>query len=74
MGTSIEMLEAEVLQLPNAERSRLLERLITSFDPEPAIREAWIREAERRDAELDAGVTKSVPADEALSRIRASLR
>ncbi len=74
MATSIEVLEAEVLGLSAAERSRLLERLIASLDADPEIQKAWVQEAERRDAEVDSGAVSLVPGEEALSRLRTNLR
>ena len=40
MSTSLEVLEAEVLQLIPADRSHLLERLIASLDSDPEIEES----------------------------------
>ena len=74
MPTSIEVLEAEVLGLSVDERSRLLERLITSLDADPEIQEAWVQEAERRDAEVDSGAVSLVPGEQVLSRLRSDLR
>ena len=74
MPTSIEVLEAEVLGLSAAERSRLLERLIASLDADPEIQEAWVQEAERRDAEVDSGAVSLVPGEQVLSRLRSDLR
>lgn len=44
----IEQLEAEVLNLPAADRSRLAERLLTSLEEDDEIMAAWTDEAERR--------------------------
>ena len=74
MPTSFEVLEAEVLGLSAAERSRLLERLIASLDADPEIQEAWVQEAERRDAEVDSGAVSLVPGEQVLSRLRSDLR
>jgi len=74
MPTSIEVLEAEVLGLSAAERSRLLERLIASLDADPEIQKAWVQEAERRDAEVDSGAVSLVPGEQVLSRLRSDLR
>ena len=74
MATSIEVLEAEVLGLSPAERSRLLERLIASLDADPEIQKAWAQEAERRDAEVDSGAVSLVSGEEAVSRLRTNLR
>ena len=74
MATSIEVLEAEVLGLSAAERSRLLDRLIASLDADPEIKQAWVQEAERRDSEIDSGAVKLVPGEQALLRTRSNLR
>jgi putative addiction module component (TIGR02574 family) len=73
VSTSLEALEAEVLKLAPADRSHLLERLIASLDSDPEVEEAWEREADRREAELDSGAVAAVPGDEALARLRARL-
>ncbi|MFM8899553.1 MAG: addiction module protein [Burkholderiales bacterium] len=48
-------LEAEVLQLDAADRARILERLIESFDGPPQVQDAWLDEALRREAEVTLG-------------------
>lgn len=73
MNTTLEILEAEVLQLPAADRSHLLERLIASLDPDPEVEEAWEQEADRREAQLAAGTATIVPSNEAIARLRARL-
>lgn len=73
MNTSLEVLEAEVLQLAPVERSHLLERLIASLDSDPEIEAAWEREADRREAELDSGLIAAIPGQEAIARLRARL-
>lgn len=73
MSTNLEVLEAEVLQLPPVERSHLLERLIASLDSDPEVEEAWAREADRREAELESGSISAVSGPEAIARLRARL-
>ncbi len=73
MAKPVEDLQAQVLSLPAAERSLLLERLIASLDADPEIQEAWMREARRRDTEIQNGTANLVPGEEALAGIRASL-
>jgi len=73
MHTSLHELEAEVLNLPAADRARLLERLIESFDHESTIEAAWLDEALRREQEVLAGKVTMVPGREAVARIRAQL-
>ena len=73
-NTNLEVLEAEVLQLPPVERSHLLGRLIASLDLDPEVEEAWEREADRRDAELESGSISAVLGQEAIARLRAKLK
>ena len=73
MSTNLEVLEAAVLQLAPVDRSHLLERLIASLDSDPAVEEAWEREADRREAELESGSIAAVPGQEAIARLRAKL-
>ena len=73
MNTNLEFLEAEVLQLAPVERSHLLERLIVSLDSDPEVEEAWEREADRREAELESGLIAAIPGQEAIARLRARL-
>ena len=73
MSSNLEILEAEVLKLPPEDRSHLLARLIASLDIDPEVEEAWAREAERRQAELESGAVAPVSGAEAMSRLRARL-
>jgi putative addiction module component (TIGR02574 family) len=74
MASSIEVLEAEALQLPAADRARLVERLIASLDIDPAIEEAWATEVERRNAEIESGAVSLIPGPEALAELKAQFR
>ena len=73
MSTTLEVLEAEALKLTPADRSRLLERLVASLDSDPEVEEAWEREADRREAELESGSVAAVPGHVAMTRLRAKL-
>ena len=73
MSITVEALEAEVLKLAPRERSRLLERLIISLDADAEVEEAWAREADRREAELDSGAVAAIPGDQMMERLRARL-
>lgn len=73
VSTNLEVLEAEVLQLTPVERSHLLKRLIASFGSDPEVEEAWEREADRREAELESGSISAVSGQEAIARLRARL-
>ncbi len=74
MSINLEILEAEVMQLAPVERSHLLERLIASLDLNPEVEKAWEQEADRRDAELESGLTKPVSGPEAIARLRTRLQ
>jgi putative addiction module component (TIGR02574 family) len=79
MALSLAELEAEVIQLSSADREKLIRLLITSLEAEPeedqqAVEAAWELEVERRSREIEEGKVELVPADEALARIRNSLR
>ena len=73
MSTSLEVIEAEVLQLTPLERSHLLERLIASLDADPEVEAAWAQEADRREAELASGSISAVSVQEAITRLRSRL-
>lgn len=55
MPIPIDVLEAEVLGLPEAERSRLVDRLISSLERDPEWEIAWSTEADRREDRIARG-------------------
>jgi len=69
----VKELERQALSLEPADRARLAEKLLESLealtDEENA--EAWMEEAKRRDAELDADPARMRPAEDVLRRARA---
>jgi putative addiction module component (TIGR02574 family) len=76
MGAALKEIEKQALQLPLKERSELAHRLIVSLDDEPedspeAIAQAWDEEIARRVADMDAGRTKWIPANEVFKEIDA---
>ncbi|BDT69475.1 hypothetical protein os1_36660 [Comamonadaceae bacterium OS-1] len=71
MRTSLEILEAEVLQLTPAHRAHLLEKLIASLDVDPDVEAAWDQVADQREAAVAAGNVIAVPGQEAMARLRA---
>jgi len=78
MGAMIEELEAQALKLPPKERSELIHRLIVSLEGEPedtpeAIAKAWDDEIARRVADMEAGRTEWIPADEVMKEVRARI-
>jgi putative addiction module component (TIGR02574 family) len=73
MTTQLEALEAEVLKLTRADRARLLERVLASLDTDAEVEAAWEHEADRREAELEAGTVTEIGGQEAISRLRSRL-
>ena len=78
MAAILKELETQALQLSPRERGELIHRLIVSLEGEPedtpeAIAQAWDDEIARRVADMEAGRTQWIPADEAMSRIRAKI-
>jgi putative addiction module component (TIGR02574 family) len=71
MSFTIEAFEAEALQLPEADRARLIERLIASLDADPDVEEAWAAEVERRNAEVESGKVSLRPGPETSAKLRA---
>ena len=74
MTMPIDVLEAEVLSLPPAERSRLVDRLLASLGHDPAWEQAWSEEADRREARIADGQAQWVDGAEAVARVRAGLK
>jgi hypothetical protein len=73
MSVPVELLAQQVLQLPPAERARLLNQVIGSLDADRERDARWNLLAAERDAEADADPSVLVSGPEALARIRASL-
>lgn len=78
MGALLKEIEEQALQLTPKERGELAHRLIVSLDGEPedspeAIAKAWDEEIARRVADMDAGRTKWIPADEVMTKLRAKI-
>ena len=72
---TIDELKAEALRLTPEERAELASELLVSLDDLSAseIEKLWLEEAERRDAALDNGSARAIPADEVFSSARARL-
>jgi len=72
---TLDELKAEALRLTPEERAELASELLVSLDDlsEPEIERLWLEEAERRDAALDNGTARAIPADEVFSSARARL-
>jgi putative addiction module component (TIGR02574 family) len=66
----------DALSLPAETRAALIDSLIESLDLEvdPEAEEAWREEIRRRVQQIDGGVVKTIPWDEARRTLRDSLR
>ncbi len=78
MGAMLDELEAQAMQLPLRERSELAHRLLVSLDGEPdgtpeEIAQAWDEEIARRVADMEAGRTTWIPAEEVFKKIDAMI-
>jgi putative addiction module component (TIGR02574 family) len=78
MAATLKELETQALQLSPQERGVLIHRLIISLegvsqDSPKAIADAWGEEIARRVADMEAGRTQWIAADEVMSRIRARI-
>ena len=74
MAVTLEELEVQALKLSIKERSELAHRLIVSLDGEPEgtpeeIAKAWDEEIARRVADIDAGRTRLIPAEDVFAEI-----
>lgn len=74
MSSSVEVLEAEALQLSPSDRARLIERLIASLDIDKEVEDAWAEEIERRNAEVESGTVSLIPGSEALAKLKSEFR
>lgn len=71
MSANLDALQAQVLGLSRADRTRLLERLVVSLDVDAQAEEEWEQVADARDAELDSGRVAPVALEDAVARLRA---
>lgn len=71
MSISLEVLQAEVLGLPMAERSRLLDKLVASLSEDAEAEAAWDAVANQREAELASGKTLASPLQDTMARLQA---
>ena len=72
--SSIEQREAEILNLPAADRSRLAERLLMSLEEDDEIMTAWGEEAERRADAFERGEIAAADFEDVMARARAGLK
>ena len=73
MTDSAQALAEAALKLSPEERELLVERLIASLEQGPALHPDWHDEIVRRLADMRAGRTRFIPADEAMARLTAHI-
>lgn len=78
MAAILKEIENQALSLAPKERGELIHRLIVSLEGEAedtpeAIAKAWDEEIARRVADMEAGRTQWIPADEVMTRLRAKI-
>lgn len=79
MTTALQEIERQALQLSPRERGELIHQLIVSLESPPedspqAVAQAWDEEIARRVADMEAGKTVWVPAEEVFARLDAMLQ
>ncbi len=74
MTKPIDVLEAEALSLPSADRLRLVDTLLASLGHDLEWEQAWSDEADRREARIADGQAQWVDGAESLARVRGGLR
>lgn len=71
MPSTLDVLQAQVLSLPKADRARLLDRLVASLGADADAELQWDRLAQERDDEIESGAAAPVAFEEAMDRLRA---
>ena len=70
MSHTVEELVSQAQSLPDEDRALLVDRLmLTLYDYQLEIEEAWRIEAERRNAAIESGEMKTIPWEEAKKRL-----
>jgi putative addiction module component (TIGR02574 family) len=72
--TQLDALLAAAMKLSPEERAELIESLADTVLPAPALHPEWNTEIARRVAEMDAGRTQFMRADEAMAALSARLQ
>jgi len=71
---TIDELKRQALRMDPSARADLAHALIASLDSlsEAEAEQLWLDEAERRNAEIEAGIVMPIPGDEVFARARAA--
>jgi putative addiction module component (TIGR02574 family) len=68
---TVETLEAAALQLTPAERTRLVDILLSTLDADPEVEESWAAEVERRQTEIENETVSLLPGPQSLAKLKA---
>jgi hypothetical protein len=76
MATNWEKLAEQAMTLPSESRARLADRLVESLDGDElgAIERLWVTEAIRRRDDVRSGKVEAIDGEDALRKVRNSLR
>jgi hypothetical protein len=76
METTLEQLVEQAMSLPSESRAKLADLLVQSLDASElsALDRLWAAEAKRRRDEVRSGEVEAIKGDEALRRVRDSVR
>jgi hypothetical protein len=76
MATNWEQLAEQAMALPSESRARLADRLVESLDVDELgqIDSLWVTEAIRRRDEVRSGSVETIDGEDALRKVRNSLR
>ena len=67
---TLEVIEAQALELERSDRARLIDRLISSLDIDPEIEDAWAAEVERRHSAIESGASSWLPGPETFAKLK----
>ncbi len=75
MQITLEQIAEGALALPSEARALLADRLVESLDPaeDGYIRQLWVKEAQRRIAQVRSGAVETIPGEVAFSQVRAAI-
>ena len=71
MALTLDTLQAEVMKLSSADRTRLLDALLDCMDEDEETERAWEQVADHRDAELNSGAVEALDGPSVVVRLRA---
>jgi putative addiction module component (TIGR02574 family) len=76
MARAISEIESEIRGLDRSAQEQLLRALLEELDGPADMNadRAWLDEVQRRSAEFDEGLIRTIPAEEVFERVRARLK